>query len=768
MDYTFLQDHIFKQVAWITSHEGHEEAVKLLSLLENSFHPLEKAIRHIDEKEYDEAIKLLKNIIEVNRHRYLFTSIFVVQAAIYGRDALRLAGRNSECLDWTINALSTIEIQEPELRYVDDLAEMYQLLMEEWDVDPKRVVQEIMQIKNRAQQRKQKDTFSEGMAELALSHLSVLEGNFVEARSHFECSESLINVNSESLVRAMRYCLLAEIEGNTGHFDKATKAAKEAEKIYRERGRTAYAFSLARDQGQLFFLQSAWSQAGDAFKRAIEDGNDLYRTALMKEDKEDWLSNAGALFRQAGYSLARDGQLQDAVVCLEQGRARGLGDAMARDYADLERVRSLNPHAYEKYKNAIGKIQELDKPGLSGPVSKIKEDVRQARTELKDAIELIRELEGYKGFLQESNFADIVTAVELGQPIIYLIVTDFGSLALILYRKSIASEVTIEPLWFNEFTQNELRELLIGPTPRKSIEGWFGAYQRLRNNHQSQQARQGWLNEIDNVTQKLWELIGPIEKRLRNMGMRKAVLIPGGLLALLPLHAAWTENGDSRKYVLDNITFTYAPSSLVLCHARRIEKSAQAEKLLAISNPDGSIADSQEMKGITLFFNNTTELIRRRDVLDALPYAQVVHFDCHGRANLKDAAKSFLVMADREYLMAEDLLQINLNQQNRTNGRLVTLSACETGIVSAFLPDEVVGFPGTFMRAGFAGVVASLWIVNVKSTAELMKYFYMKWRQEKLSPSEALREAQLWLRSPSHKGKFEHPYYWAAFYFMGV
>ena len=228
--------------------------------------------------------------------------IFVVQAAIYGRDALRLAGRKSECLDWSLNALSTIEIQEPDLRYVDDLAEMYQLLMEEWDIDPKRVAQEIMQIKNRAQQRKQRDTFSEGMAELALSHLSVLEGNFVEARSHFECSESLINVDSDSFVWAMRCCLLAEIEGNTGHFDKATKADREAEKIYSERGRTVYAFSLARDQGRLFFLQSAWSQAGDAFKRAIEAGNELYHIALMKVDKEDWLSNAGALFRQAGYA----------------------------------------------------------------------------------------------------------------------------------------------------------------------------------------------------------------------------------------------------------------------------------------------------------------------------------------------------------------------------------------------------------------------------------------------------------------------------------
>ena len=73
------------------------------------------------------------------------------------------------------------------------------------------------------------------------------------------------------------------------------------------------------------------------------------------------------------------------------------------------------------------------------------------------------------------------------------------------------------------------------------------------------------------------------------------------------------------------------------------------------------------------------------------------------------------------------------------------------------------------MRVGFAGVVGSLWPVDDQSTSELMIHFYMKWRKEKHSPSEALREAQQWLRDDSsHNGRFEHSYYWGAFYLMGV
>jgi CHAT domain-containing protein len=97
---------------------------------------------------------------------------------------------------------------------------------------------------------------------------------------------------------------------------------------------------------------------------------------------------------------------------------------------------------------------------------------------------------------------------------------------------------------------------------------------------------------------------------------------------------------------------------------------------------------------------------------------------------------------------------------------MATLSACETGVTGTKLPDEVVSLPSAFVRAGFAGVIASLWIVPDNSTAELMKNFYQLWQKNySLTPVQALVEAQKRLRES--KG-FEHPFYWAAFYMTGV
>jgi CHAT domain-containing protein len=96
---------------------------------------------------------------------------------------------------------------------------------------------------------------------------------------------------------------------------------------------------------------------------------------------------------------------------------------------------------------------------------------------------------------------------------------------------------------------------------------------------------------------------------------------------------------------------------------------------------------------------------------------------------------------------------------------MATLSACETGVPGARLPDEVVSLPSAFIRAGFGGAIGSLWTVRDDSTAQLMTRFYQLWRAEGMPPVFALARAQKELRE---KEKFRHPFYWAAFYMTGV
>lgn len=75
--------------------------------------------------------------------------------------------------------------------------------------------------------------------------------------------------------------------------------------------------------------------------------------------------------------------------------------------------------------------------------------------------------------------------------------------------------------------------------------------------------------------------------------------------------------------------------------------------------------------------------------------------------------------------------------------RLVTLSACETGLTDfRSITDEYIGLPSIFLYAGSPTVVSSLWTVNDLSTAFLMIEFYQNMRAGN-SVVLALNKAQL-------------------------
>lgn len=161
-----------------------------------------------------------------------------------------------------------------------------------------------------------------------------------------------------------------------------------------------------------------------------------------------------------------------------------------------------------------------------------------------------------------------------------------------------------------------------------------------------------------------------------------------------------------------------------------------------------------------------------------------------------DVLDSALFLAKKGKICLRDVLN---GDMNFSSVRLAVLSACQTGITDfQSAPDEVIGMTSGFLQAGVCGVISTLWRVDDLPTALLLIRFYHYHVKEKLSPSMALNQAQLWLRKA--KGKdlasvfeqyadlknpdiylamryfrsrqdyvcFDHPYFWAGFVFSGV
>ena len=91
--------------------------------------------------------------------------------------------------------------------------------------------------------------------------------------------------------------------------------------------------------------------------------------------------------------------------------------------------------------------------------------------------------------------------------------------------------------------------------------------------------------------------------------------------------------------------------------------------------------------------------------------------------------------------------------------KLVTLSACETGLGEVKTGEGVYGLRRAFFLAGAETLVMSLWSVSDYTTREMMTGYYAGLKRG-LGRGDALRQAQLaMMKRPGR----QHPFFWASF-----
>jgi CHAT domain-containing protein len=146
---------------------------------------------------------------------------------------------------------------------------------------------------------------------------------------------------------------------------------------------------------------------------------------------------------------------------------------------------------------------------------------------------------------------------------------------------------------------------------------------------------------------------------------------------------------------------------------------------------------------------------------------RIVHFATHGQLNDEHPELSGILLSSVNeqgqsqlgFLSTSDIFNLKLRAD------LVVLSACRTGLGKEIKGEGLSGLTRGFMYAGAARVVASLWSVNDEATSILMSRFYQGMISQKLSPTAALRSAQvsMWKEDP----QWDSFYNWAAFTIQG-
>ncbi|WP_293018331.1 CHAT domain-containing tetratricopeptide repeat protein [Moorena sp. SIO3I8] len=296
--------------------------------------------------------------------------------------------------------------------------------------------------------------------------------------------------------------------------------------------------------------------------------------------------------------------------------------------------------------------------------------------------------------------------------------------------------------------------------------------------------KNNWQNDLSNRLHELADILS-IDDIIEQIPERcdRLILIPHRYLHLLPLHALpiTSKQGEGKsKIIMEQFPagVSYAPSCQLLQLAQT-RKRPDFTHLFAVQNPTGDLSYANiGVEVIKSYFNRAdTEVLvenaATKAAIDSKPLNtyHCLHFSCHGYFNYDKPRKSALILANshvsptpaelnpEQHLVLDNGEVIDLDkcltldaifalksEQTLEQCRLVTLSACETGLIDfQNNSDEYIGLPSGFLVAGSPAVVSSLWKVEEVSTALLMIKFYQNLLNQ-MSLALALNQSQLWLR----------------------
>ncbi|WP_124538238.1 CHAT domain-containing protein [Piscinibacter terrae] len=245
----------------------------------------------------------------------------------------------------------------------------------------------------------------------------------------------------------------------------------------------------------------------------------------------------------------------------------------------------------------------------------------------------------------------------------------------------------------------------------------------------------------------------------------KLSVVPTGSLHALPFAALQTAGGA----LPDTVSLRILPSASILPLLNERPRQAAAMSVMAFGNPDfggqlQSLPNTEaEVDQVTRIVGAGQALTGREaskaNVLSHSAQATVLHFATHSQFDAERPLQSSLYLSDGQggatTLTASDFYGM------RIGARLVTLSACETGLGTVKSGDEVIGLYRALMFAGADTIVASLWEVDDASTSFLMTRFYTHLKTH--DAPTALHMAQ---RDTAQK--WPEPFHWAGFAVIGL
>ncbi|MFF2849662.1 CHAT domain-containing protein [Streptomyces sp. NPDC058001] len=445
-----------------------------------------------------------------------------------------------------------------------------------------------------------------------------------------------------------------------------------------------------------------------------------------------------------------------ALQLLETGR--GVLHSQALDMrSDLAELRERHPdlaHRFEVLRDELDRPMEL--APLTEPEGQVNaavravdaEEQRRSRADqLQATLGNIRAQDGFASFARPPAVSELLAQATSG-PVVSFNVSHYRSDALLLTSDGIES-VNLPDLTY---------DLVID-----QIQTFHRALATVADPRMSPLTRKEAQATLHAVLEWLWDAAA--EPVLRSLGFTgesapgqswpRVWWAPGGLLSLLPLHAAGHHSEPLRvdlregepPTVMDRVVSSYTTTIRALHHARRRHTSAlSVSRSLIVAMPTTPgvqgrldhvseeaallcgllpeptllMAPGAEADGMTVSGPETRPTKAR--VLKALSDSGIVHFACHGAHDPDDPSQSLLLLHDHE---RDPLTVASLAEMRMDSAQLAYLSACRTAFMeSVELIDEAIHLTSAFQLAGFPHVIGTLWEINDEVASHMAADFY--------------------------------------------
>lgn len=559
------------------------------------------------------------------------------------------------------------------------------------------------------------------------------------AEVYYRQSLALAQEMGDRSLEVMALGSLGMVQEERGDLEGAIAMQRQSLQIVSTLSNPRLEATVQNNLGHTLYNQGDYREAEDLLRQAIAHLESL-RPGLADLDNVALFDSQVSSYNLLQQILVARGRYEAALEVSEQGRARAFAELLAR---------RSNPDSQPEV-------------GLLPPtVEEIRAIARRQNATLVEYAIVADQAFRFQG-RQRGREAELLVWV----------VSPSGSVA---FRR-----VDLQPLWEQNRSSNSLTNLVASSRLSLGVRG--------EATDEADATSFNWPK-----LQQLHEyLITPIEDLLPANPTDPVIIIPQDALFLVPFAALQDADG---RYLIERHTLLTAPSIQVIGLAQSQQRNRDTAAItdaltsvLLVGNPTmpavsskpgdppeplaplpGSEKEAQDISRLldvpALLGAQATEVTVR----ERMPSARIIHLATHGLLNYgqtqqgrgRDVPGAIALAPTQPISPASDgLLTTAEILSLRLNADLVVLSACNTGR-GEITGDGVIGLSRSFISAGAASIIVSLWAVSDTSTAFVMTHFYENLREGQ-GKAQALRQAML-----DAKDEYNHPFDWAAFTLIG-